>query len=1050
MSLVSIPFDSGMNEGVDTALLPQGVFREVRNMRLRRDGQLVPRPQLTALTMTFNGSTEVNAFDLWRYRDQLLAVGRSSVTGTPDALDNVWAYADRTAGDWHPVDTVQGATANVCRLPQVTNLRDLPRPLPASGGTAGAHVAAGGGYVCTVWGDSTGDGFVLVQKASDGTQILYQRLDFVAANTPHSLPQVLYINTSFVIVAVDSDDDVRCLTFRPDASSLIISTTYVTLHSVGAQITDFHIAPVRGSSTGFVTVASTTSPSLVVIGSTVDSSGVVTADGLFAAASVDAVTTYDDVTVCADNTAGVFIAARIAATGLVTAWTYTIAGAASVGPTADVFNATADTWTANGDRLASCVADEDGSVIAILLTTAGAVATLGTFTALEPRTFAAHGTAGFSRKRWYGTYATAGILAKTTGSGADGVLTLFGGTLESFAAKATGATDLRAFQGSSNALCQVRVEDTTDDAQLAATLDRGLGGIQPLTVSTDAGAMQGRIANMAQDTSTGRCYFVRLLTEPFAMVTNDHNRECQFVVTEFEYGGTARRQTAELDSQLFVAGGQPLLYAGGGPLIEPSFDTPQVVSVTLANSTGTLTSLGVYNWVVVFRHVDAQGRVHLSPPSLPAQATLGAADDTATLVVKTPHTRRQISGATSLGSAVQVELYRTQNGGATFRLVSRTSAPAEVGATLSIIDTSPDTAIVANPILYTQSQTPIAHDMAPPCKFAAAARSRVVIAGTNDETEVVFSKLIFPGEPIEFAPPGLLGYRKSIGEPVTALMALDEQVLVASAKSLYRIAGAGPDHSGQGEFLDPERIPGLGGVTDWRSVVEVPTGYFFQSSDEKLYFVDRSGAVSWVQGQAVRDTLATYPTITAATYTREQNCVFFACRNSAGNDGVLLVFDLRRECWYVDSEVILQGTVTAAVDYNKRLTLATNTDVYQESPGTYNTDTNRVITGNIRNGSLCSWNHLRRIGVRGSGLGVGSPTPRVDAYIDVENGSGFTLLDQHTVSSSGNFVKFWRVPNQKVDSFRIRLDVIGVALNELVLDIEPRRGISRRNPSDLK
>lgn len=1044
MSLVHIPFDGGMNEGIEQALLPQGVFREVRNMRLSRDGKLVPRPQLTALGVDLPGAGDAVAFDLWRYRDQLIAVGRRSTTGTPDALDNAWVYVD-AGSDWSPVDTVQGATANVTRLPQITNVRDLPRAAPSSGGVAGAHVAAGGGFVCSVWGDSTGGGFVLVQRASDGAQVLYQRLDSIAASAAYIMPQVLYINTSFVIVAHDTDDDLRVMTFRPDTDTALSAAGNLF---AAAASTDFQIAPVRGDTTAFVTIISNATPQLRILGSTVGSNGVVSASGLFAAVDVDLVTTYDDVTICADSTAGVFVAARIAATGLVTAWTYTIGGVLSVGPTADVFNATADAWTGTGDRLVSCVVDEDSAAYAVLLTTDAAVATLGLFTAIEPRTFAAHAAAG--RERWYGSYATSGILGKTTGSGANGALLVFGGVLEGFRSKGTSATDLRVFQGTSNMLAQVRHEDTTSDKQLAATFDRGIGGIQPLTVTTDAGAMQGRIANMAQDASTGKCYCVRLVTEPFAMVTNGHNRECQFVVCEFDFGGTSRRQTAELDSQLFVAGGQPLLFAGAGPLIEPSFDTPQITSVTPSNGAGTLTNLGVYNWRVVFRHIDAQGRVHLSPPSVPVQSTFGAADDTATIGVKTPHSRRQIDGSTSLGGRVQIELYRTQNGGATFRLVSRTDV-STFGAGQSITDTTPDTDIADRPILYTQSQTPVAHDMAPPCKYAVAARSRVVLGGTNDETEVVFSKLVFPGEPIEFAPPGLLGYRKSIGEPVTALMGLDEQVLVASGRSIYRIAGAGPDHSGLGEFLDPERIPGLGGVSDWRSVVEVPTGYFFQSSDTKLYFVDRSGAVSWVQGQAVRDTLATFPTITAATYAREQNCVFFACRNSQGSDGVLLVFDLRRECWYIDSDnTVLAGTVTAAVDYNKRLTVASAGVVYQESAGTYNTDTNRVVTGNIRNGSLCSWNHLRRIGIRGSGLGVGSPTPRVDMYIDVENGSGFTLIDQHTVSSSGNFIKFWRVPNQKVDSFKLQIDSIGVALNELVLDIEPRRGVSRRNPSDLK
>lgn len=1037
MSLVSIPFDSGMNEGVDQALLPQGVFREVRNMRLSRDGKLVPRPQLTALARTTAGGNTLSATDLWPYRDQLIATGYTTLS---QANANVWAYRDRTAAKWHAVD---GRSDTALHMPYVTNLRDLPRPLPPNGGAANVSVAAGAGYVCTVWHEiDTSLGYVLVQRASDGAQILYEQLD--SGNNPHNHPRVAYINTSFVIVAADADDDIAVRTFRPDADTAL--STAVLLSGSATQLNSFDICPITGSSTGFILVVSHAAPTLRIQGSTVSSGGVVTVGGLFAAVTIDAVNTYTDVTVCADNTAGVFVGARLSATSLTSVWTYTIVGVLSLGPTADIFDEVALGATP-GDHLMSCVVSIDGTTCACIATTAQAGAASEVLSQFETRSFAAH--TATSRTYWFNSRLTSGLLPFAVGNDA---YVLAGAELELFKDKTTGATSERDFLGAANALCRVGI-GSTPERQVVAYLDSGLAG-RPLATDSfsDTGTVHSQLCGMAYDSSTGLSYWARLQADPLEMAgigSAGNSDRALPVVAEMLVGGTARRQTAELDNQLFVTGALPLLYAGS-VFCETSFETPHIEVVTPGNGAGTLTNSGVYSWVVVFRWVDSQGRVHLSPPSAPISSTFGAADDTATLIVYAPHTLRF---RTDIGSAVQVDLYRTQSNGATFRLASRYTMVANdaEGERLVIVDTTPDSTLAPAPILYTQSQTPVAHAPAPPCKYVAAGRSRLILGGLPNETELVFSKLTFPGEPIEFAPEGLLGYRKSIGEPVTAVMALDETFLVSSARSLYRIAGSGPDHSGQGEFLDPERIPGLGGVSDWRSVVEVPTGYFFQSSDEKLYFVDRGGTVSWVQGQAVRDTLASFPTITAATYAREQNCVFFACRNSAGSDGVLLVFDLRREVWYVDSEsATLAGTVTAAVDYNKRLTLASAGIVYQESPGTYNTDTNRVVTGNIRNGSLCSWNHLRRIGIRGSGLGVGSPTPRVDMYIDVENGSGFTLIDQHTVSSSGNFIKFWRVPNQKVDSFRLQIDSIGVALNELVLDIEPRRGVSRRNPSDLK
>lgn len=116
--------------------------------------------------------------------------------------------------------------------------------------------------------------------------------------------------------------------------------------------------------------------------------------------------------------------------------------------------------------------------------------------------------------------------------------------------------------------------------------------------------------------------------------------------------------------------------------------------------------------------------------------------------------------------------------------------------------------------------------------------------------------------------------------------------------------------------------------------------------------------------------------------------------------------------------------------------------------GTFLAAGGRVITGNIRNGSLASWNSLRRVGIRGAGLASGSPS--VTLSIDVENGSGFSSLGAHTASTSTNFIKWWRMPNQKVDSFKLQIDAVDVALNELVLDIEPKRGHSRRPATDQR
>jgi hypothetical protein len=1017
VSLVEIPFDRGMSEQADVSQLERGVFRVVENMRLDRDGRLVPRPRYDALSMG-----GVTLIDIWPYRDRLLGLG----AGGALLPTSIFQYTGANPA-W-PRIGVEKSTGDGSPIPLVTDFRDLPRPPQQESGAKSVRCAAGGGYVCLVWNaeDSSGAGYVYIQRAADGATILYQKLG-TGAGEPYQQLKCIYVDDGFIIGGSDSDGDIRVYTFRPLVNTSLQGPT--DIHTSTGTVQSWAMAAESGSTTTFAMVVSDNQGGQR-LGVLRHSFSAGTLSAVVARVSLDAVNLYNAVSICSDVTGSrTAVLARRNSNQQATLWTLSTAALATVaGPTTDIFDLVAESHTNNArDRQVSVqfgtsAAFPDRIVCFEQVTTDGSQM----FVKINVQVTDTH--ADDTGQRWIESRATSDHIMIPLGSTRSTIL--FGGQLERFRVSGSSVANPRNFLGQWSFSSGLKT--------VAAQCDFYLAGRQG---SADSDAW----GNIALDSSTGLYYWAKATRDP---ISSPSAPLSQPALSEFRAVSTERRQAAELDGQLVVAGGLPLTYVGGPHYTDIGFEPPVLGAGTPSNGAGSLTNNATYNYCAVFKYIDGSGRVCRSPVSAVQVAPLGATDDTMTLIYSGPKTPK---GQTTLGTTCLLEVYRTvySDGvpGATFHLTAR-AAVTTFGTPITVVDVTSDANLVEEPILYTQSQTPVAHEAPLPCKYVAAGRSRLILGGLPDETAVQFSKLVFPGEPIEFALPGLLAFTKSIGEPVTAVFALDDQFIVASQRALYRIAGAGPDHSGQGEFEEPQRLPGLGGVSRWQSIAETPGGYFFQSSDDRLLFIDRGGAVSWAQGQAVRDTLATYPVVRAATFCRLQNAVFFACTDSAGTAGRLLVFDLRREMWYTDSEAGLIATVRGAVEHQGKLTLLNSSgNVYQEAPGTYLAAGGRVETGNIKNGSFASWNALRRIGIRGYGLDAGGS---VTVSVDYDDGAGFVSLGAHTTAGTGPYLKYWVPGARKVDSFRVRIDAVDVALNALVLDIEPRRGHSRRAAGDQK
>lgn len=1028
--LIEIPFNAGMSEDSDPLLLPFGGFSSVSGMRLGKKGRLDPLPAYEALGTTIAGfGNSLKAYDIFAHGDaRLLALGATTSALPPT---NVYQFTGLSGKEWSPVGTPD-STPNTIQVPIVTDLRDMPRPPQQPSGVYSAHVAAGGGYVCVVW-TSVADGFVYayVFRASDGVQLVYTRLVAVVTSVP---PRVLYVNDGFVVFTAVNADDISAYTFRPGTDTAFSGATVVL--NDAAALANFEVANVSGAATNWVLVRANFGPDLRALRGTF-SGGTVT---VVTTIAIDAVNQYSGTTICADNTdAAIVVAARRTSNNRVTLWTYPLTGgAATAGPTLDIFNVAArgDTYPFAGYlQLGSSYV---GTGVASRIEIAESVP-------VDAATTPTGQPAVYITQRIPITHAQdflRGVQGVTMHSGFLSVVyynltpqVFFGALVDK---PMLGTTPV----ARSNALIQMWMGP--DRSFTAALKDVNLGG-QQTTFST---SMMG---NIAVDISTGLYYWCHFLRDP-VLTTVIPN------VTEFRIQTSARRrQSAELDGQLLISGGRCFSYDGGPTLTDPGFEQPDIRIDAVSNGAGALTNNATYNYCAIWTWTDGHGRKHRSPVSLIQTRTLGATDDTVDLSVSVPHSLRNAGQNTLLGSSPQIELYRTVASGgipgATFHLTLTANVPltGTYGARVQVTDLTSDAALAFQPILYTQSQTPLEHHAPPPFRYIAAGRSRVILGGLPDETAVSFSKLTFPGEPVEFAAAGQLAFTKSIGEPVTAVMALDDSFIVASKRALYSISGAGPDHSGLGEFTEPARIPGLGGIEDWRSVVETPQGYFFLSASARLFFVDRSGAISWTTGRVVQDTLVAFPEVTSAAYCRKMGCVVFSCvdTNSASR---LLFYDVHNSAWYVQTPTAdgFSGFVVKVLEANGGLLhlLSSTGTVYRERTGTADADMSAgfaVTTGSVKFNTAGGWGKIYKISVRGVSL---STSAQLAVSVTGEGDVSVRSQGNRNPTTPGAFFKTFVVDEPKQSVVTISVTGRYVQLQALVLEVEGKPGVNRRPAGD--
>jgi hypothetical protein len=632
------PLTGGMNQRFDVRLLPDGVLANAVNCEMDRVGRVAPRARYVAIGtgVASPSAGALVAYDLVSFLDRLFVVGDDSRFGCPA---NLYEYLGAgVAQPWRPTSPVADA---VPRLGLATRVRDISRAPDQAGSALFVGAAAFGGFTGMCWGTiaDSGAAFFSVTRSADDQPVFCAQLD-TASSHPCQHCRVFALSDRFLIVGMS-------LTFKRISISKFAPATDTAVASV---VTDIFAAAANPESFGACKVAG--SDQIVIAARVAGSIKVrrlnnagtvqVPSGGQYADIVGSAGTDPFAIAIEADSSSNQLTVAVLDA-GSVGLYSYNLSTGAAIGTGPfDAFpNDTTNVHT-----------EENVALVRVSATTLRVLATRQVVSDQQDIKSSSY-------------VVSTNTVANEDVAVADAVLT----TRPQFFS-ATGALLFgirvgdNGLGGSPNILCswlQTPQVGIQQGARLEIVKDFEVAG-----VPDDDGL--NPLGDLVFDSTSDRYYW--------GNAAADADSSLAPLLTEFAYGSTDRRQTAEYGGHLYFTGGAPLVF-DGVTVVESGFQLrPRIISLTPSVAVnGELTETATYNYRVHSEWTDGRGDLHLSPPSAIEKTTLASGQNLVTLKTSTPHSWRRSVGCHP-GSAVTQVASRT--------LATADEAPAVLFGVLSI------------------------------------------------------------------------------------------------------------------------------------------------------------------------------------------------------------------------------------------------------------------------------------------------------------------------------------------------------------------------------
>jgi hypothetical protein len=537
------------------------------------------------------------------------------------------------------------------------------------------------------------------------------------------------------------------------------------------------------------------------------------------------------------------------------------------------------------------------------------------------------------------------------------------------------------------------------------------------------------------------------------------------VVMQFRVNSPERRQTVSLGGLLYVAGGFVGCWDGQRLVESGFFDAPRILSVTPSNGAGDLTPNAQYSYVAIHEYYDAAGNRHQSAPSDPFIVTMGASDDTNTVVVSSAHTIRRVGGN---DQASKILLYRTRAfPDRTHRRCVSSFASSTYAQSVTLVDTASDSEILTQEVVYTQGvrgslSGPLKHDSFFSCQYLAAKRDRILSGGLPDRSQWQQTKRAFPLEPMNSS--NNLGFFGSVRGRVTGVASQDDVDYIFTRNEIFVVAGSGPNDNGSGEFDSPRLLPGDAvGCIRWQSIVATQEGVWFLAHPSRLMLIPRGGGAPQWASQPIRDTLDAFPLVTAAVVVSRDNMVCWCVQNTQGTEGRIIARDSRTGDWMVDELDEFSGApIQAACEHQGRLAVVSGGAVYLQDnafPGASFVEY-EIALGALAPTGTEGW--CRLVSVTATGELRGDCTLDARIAYDDQDGADEVAMGEapfELVGDSGDTVSVqWWPARRKGARFFLRFPVRalgssaseGVLLNNITLEIQRSRKASRKPRAQVR
>ena len=602
MPISVFPLTVGLSQNTDRRLLPDGVLANAVNCELERQGRLVGRAKYTSLgtgVLDTSSPGALIAYDLCTYRGRLFAFGDDTRLHIPA---NLFEYlGSGVNAPWRPTSTL----AAVPRLPQATRVRDISRPPDQPSGAVAPTAAAMGGFTALFWNSEavSTNGFLLVSRAASDQPIHFSQLS-TTGDRPCVRVRIVALSDRFILAGISSNNPgaISLASFTPASSITVTQLAQDVIPAISATIVATAVCKVAGSDE--------------IVVATSDLSGN-TRIARFSNVGVDSGVIYGPIATGATH---------LAVEASLTANEITVAQV--VGGECRLFSFNLTTGVQIGAGPFVPFSGDTSEEISLARNTSTTLVIVSSITSGTTRTVkAAQYTVSTNAL-------TAAIALMTDANLETGVAYHSATTQILFGARQV-----------------VSATDPHTNLLMSGRLDIGGGCIEIGKDFETAGALGRHFRpDFVQDASTGKYYW------PNTARDSDGNIFPQ--LTEFSFGATERRQTAEFGGHLYIAGGCPLVFDGSS-VVESGFLTrPRIISLTGSNGAGTLLNSAEYDYRLHWSWLDTKGDLHLSPPSVISTDELTSSEDTETVVVSSPISLRR-NPASSPGTAVNHVLSRT-------------------------------------------------------------------------------------------------------------------------------------------------------------------------------------------------------------------------------------------------------------------------------------------------------------------------------------------------------------------------------------------------------